>query len=75
MVLKGVLNNRNLFWNNVKQHGIKTTYENVAQECVFWNNDKQHGIKTNAFNKFNFLRFWNNVKLHGIKTQLYLIDL
>ena len=46
MVLKGVLNHRNLFWNNEKQHGIKTLHGFLCVLDQFWNNVKQHGIKT-----------------------------
>ena len=35
-----------MFWNNVKQHGIKTIMANARFFGVFWNNVKQHGIKT-----------------------------
>ena len=33
------------FWNNVKQHGIKTIIVIQMMKKEFWNNVKQHGIK------------------------------
>ena len=39
---------RLMFWNNEKQHGIKTKRVRMLTEVQFWNNEKQHGIKTIA---------------------------
>ena len=34
-----------LFWNNDKQHGIKTLKKLNFSKKKFWNNDKQHSVK------------------------------
>ena len=38
------------FWNNDKQHGIKTDMRNNGLYYMFWNNVKQHGVKTDRRN-------------------------
>ena len=59
-----------VFWNNVKQHGIKTDDERNEKRYGFWNNVKQHGIKTLMIIHTQPFMFWNNVKQHGIKTHI-----
>ena len=46
-----------MFWNNVKQHGIKTNSARANEKQRFWNNVKQHGIKTHIGFPITGLKF------------------
>ena len=56
-----------VFWNNVKQHGIKTWNLKQNWKSQFWNNVKQHGIKTHIGFPITGLKFQYNDKLNGVK--------
>ena len=45
----------NVFWNNDKQHGVKTLRLQYMLFQSFWNNDKQNGIKTRLNNLLSHL--------------------